>query len=62
MGNFDESLPACEDYALWLKMAAREPVHFLDEALTIKHGGHEDRYLESIGEWTDSERRYWRAC
>ena len=49
MGNFDESLPACEDYALWLKMAAREPVHFLDEALTIKHGGHEDQL----------SRKYW---
>ncbi len=49
MGGFDESLPACEDYALWLKMAAIEPIHFLDEALTIKHGGHDDQL----------SRKYW---
>lgn len=42
-GGFDEELPACEDYALWLKMAAQAPIHFVDEPLTVKYGGHSDQ-------------------
>ncbi len=41
LGGFDESLPACEDYDLWLRLAARRPVHLLDERLIIKRNGHE---------------------
>lgn len=40
---FDESLPACEDYDLWLKICARYPVFYLDEPLLRKYGGHEDQ-------------------
>lgn len=43
VGLFDESLPACEDYDLWLRVTARWPVHYLDEPLVIKHGGHADQ-------------------
>lgn len=43
IGLFDESLPACEDYDLWLRITARWPVHYLDEPLVIKHGGHADQ-------------------
>lgn len=43
VGLFDESLPACEDYDLWLRICAREPVLFVDEALLEKTGGHEDQ-------------------
>ena len=42
-GMFDETLPACEDYDLWLRLCQRYPVHYLDEALIIKYGGHEDQ-------------------
>ena len=42
-GAFDESLPACEDYDLWLRICAAYPVHYLDEKLLIKYGGHEDQ-------------------
>lgn len=42
-GFFDETLPACEDYDLWLRLCAFEEVLFLDEPLTIKYGGHEDQ-------------------
>jgi glycosyltransferase involved in cell wall biosynthesis len=42
-GGFDESLPACEDYDLWLRLCARLPVLFLDEALTVRYGGHADQ-------------------
>lgn len=43
VGNFDEALPVCEDYDLWLRICARYPVLYLDEALTHKYGGHEDQ-------------------
>lgn len=42
-GYFDESLPACEDYDLWLRITCRYPVAFCTQALTIKHGGHDDQ-------------------
>ena len=43
LGGFDESLPACEDYDLWLRLCSRYPVHFIDEALVTKYGGHADQ-------------------
>jgi glycosyltransferase involved in cell wall biosynthesis len=29
-GAFDENLPACEDYDLWLRLAARYPIYYVD--------------------------------
>lgn len=43
MGGFDETFEVCEDYDLWLRVTAREPVLFLEEQLLYKHGGHEDQ-------------------
>ena len=43
LGCFDESLPACEDYDLWLRITARYPVLFIAQPLIIKYGGHEDQ-------------------
>jgi glycosyltransferase involved in cell wall biosynthesis len=43
IGGFDETFPVCEDYDLWLRITAREPVHYLDQALVRKYGGHEDQ-------------------
>jgi glycosyltransferase involved in cell wall biosynthesis len=43
MGGFDESLPACEDYDLWLRVSLRYPIHLIEEALVIKRGGHDDQ-------------------
>lgn len=40
LGGFDESLPACEDYDLWLRLCAARPVLLLDERLTVKRNGH----------------------
>ncbi len=40
-GYFDETLLACEDYDFWLRFCAYEKVHYLDEALLIKFGGHD---------------------
>jgi len=42
-GGFDENLPACEDYDLWLRIAATEPVHLIATPLVIKRGGHADQ-------------------
>lgn len=43
LGGFDESLPACEDYDLWLKVCSRYPVLLLDKPLLNRYGGHEDQ-------------------
>ncbi|NOX38501.1 MAG: glycosyltransferase family 2 protein [Calditrichaeota bacterium] len=43
LGMFDEQLPACEDYDLWLRICAVYPVLYLEEPLIVKHGGHEDQ-------------------
>jgi len=43
VGLFDEALPACEDYDLWLRVCALYPVGFVDEPLVVKYGGHEDQ-------------------
>lgn len=47
--GFDESLPACEDYDLWLRITCRYPVHLIDKPLIIKTGGHEDQLSRAIG-------------
>lgn len=47
LGGFDESLPACEDYDLWLRYTSRYPVLYLEDALTVKYGGHEDQLSQS---------------
>ena len=43
VGMFDETLPVCEDYDLWLRICSRFAVAFVAEALTIKNGGHPDQ-------------------
>jgi len=40
VGVFDENLPVCEDYDLWLRLALRYPITFIDQPLIIKQGGH----------------------
>ena len=42
-GVFDETLPACEDYDLWLRISAHEHVAFVDKLLLTKTGGHSDQ-------------------
>ena len=42
-GNFDEALPACEDYDLWLRICATEPVAFVPTLQIEKYGGHDDQ-------------------
>lgn len=49
VGVFDESMPVCEDYDLWLRIAVRYPFKFLSDKLIVKRGGHEDQL----------SRKYW---
>ncbi len=39
VGMFDEELPACEDYDLWLRICSRYPVLYLDRRLIVKRAG-----------------------
>ncbi|MCI5064180.1 glycosyltransferase family 2 protein [bacterium] len=46
-GVFDENLPVCEDYDLWIRITPRESVGLVREVLVTKHGGHEDQLSRS---------------
>lgn len=47
-GVFDEQLPACEDYDLWLRICLRMPVVYIEQPLIIKYGGHADQLSRSV--------------
>jgi glycosyltransferase involved in cell wall biosynthesis len=49
VGFFDETLPACEDYDLWLRIGCRYPVYLIETPLIIKRGGHPDQLSRSPG-------------
>lgn len=49
VGGFDETLPACEDYDLWLRISCRYPVHLIPAPLIIKRGGHSDQLSANPG-------------
>mgnify|MGYP003851380213 CR=1 FL=1 len=49
MGGFDETLPACEDYDLWLRVSLRHPIHLIKDPLVIKRGGHADQLSGAAG-------------
>jgi glycosyltransferase involved in cell wall biosynthesis len=48
-GGFDETLPAAEDYDLWLRLTWRYEVGLVDEPLVIKRGGHPDQLSAQWG-------------
>ena len=43
VGLFDEDLPACEDYDLWLRISCQYPVHLINRPLVVKVGGDPDQ-------------------
>jgi len=47
VGGFDESLPVCEDYDLWLRIARDTQVELIDLPLVIRRGGHADQLSHS---------------
>jgi glycosyltransferase involved in cell wall biosynthesis len=42
-GPFDEDLPACEDYDLWLRVTRDEWVGLIPEVQVVRNGGHPDQ-------------------
>jgi len=48
VGLFDESMPACEDYDLWLRIAPLYEIHLIPRPLIIKRGGHADQQSRRI--------------
>ena len=47
VGGFDESLPVCEDYDLWLRISKDTEVPLIPETLVTKRGGHADQLSRS---------------
>ena len=47
-GTFNESIPACEDYGLWLRVTLNHPIGLIDEYLLTRNGGREDQLSLSI--------------
>jgi len=43
IGNFDEKLPACEDYDFWLRVTSKFDIFLIPHQLTLKEGGHPDQ-------------------
>jgi glycosyltransferase involved in cell wall biosynthesis len=48
VGDFDESLPACEDYDLWLRVGCRYPIGLVEGPLVVKRGGHPDQLSATV--------------
>jgi GT2 family glycosyltransferase len=42
-GVFRPDFPVCEDYEFWLRVSMDTPIHLIDEAMTVKYGGHPDQ-------------------
>ncbi len=49
-GGFRDELEIAEDYEYWLRLTARCPVGYLDEALTVKRAGHGAQLSEKYGQ------------
>ena len=41
VGFFDETLPACEDYDLWLRASTHFPIGLIGKPYVMKYGGHQ---------------------
>lgn len=48
LGLFDEDLPACEDYDLWLRISCRYPIHLIPRHLVVKEGGYPDQLSSKV--------------
>jgi glycosyltransferase involved in cell wall biosynthesis len=48
VGLFDEDLPACEDYDLWLRISSRYPIHLIPRHLVVKEGGYPDQLSSGV--------------
>jgi GT2 family glycosyltransferase/nucleoside phosphorylase len=46
--GFDEMLPVCEDYDLWLKISRWHPVGLTQALDVVKYGGHKDQLSQAF--------------
>ena len=57
VGSFDEDLPVCEDYDLWLRISCRYPIHRIRESLVVRKGDIRTNYRPGTRAWTALESR-----
>jgi len=66
VGCFDESLPECEEYDLWLRIARHYPVAFINEPLTVytdnPHGVSTDSLAGRLVRLKVLEKEYLKEC
>jgi glycosyltransferase involved in cell wall biosynthesis len=48
VGLFDEELPACEDYDLWLRISCKYPIWLITESHVVKEGGAPDQLSRTV--------------
>ncbi|MEI6125430.1 MAG: glycosyltransferase [Pseudomonadota bacterium] len=48
VGLFDEAMPACEDYDLWLRISSLYKINLIDKPMILKRGGHADQQSRTI--------------
>jgi glycosyltransferase involved in cell wall biosynthesis len=48
VGVFDETMPVCEDYDMWLRISSRYPVLYIDKPYIVKRGGHKDQLSKAF--------------
>jgi len=58
VGVFDEHMPCCEDYDLWLRASVKLPFLFIDKPLTLKKGGRPDQVSSIFARGMDKFRIY----
>lgn len=60
VGVFDEHMPVCEDYDLWLRVAWQYYIGFISKKLIVKYGGHSDQLSASL--WGMDRYRVYALC
>ncbi|MDD5005486.1 MAG: glycosyltransferase [Candidatus Omnitrophica bacterium] len=58
IGLFDEDLPCCEDYDLWLRASVKFPFLLIDKPLTLKQGGRPEQVSSKYAQGIDKFRIY----
>lgn len=58
VGLFDENLPCCEDYDLWLRVSPKYLFGLVNEPLTLKDGGRPDQVSFIYAQGMDKFRIY----
>jgi len=56
VGLFDETLPCCEDYDMWLRVSALYPFLLVAAPLTVKEGGRDDQVSAKYRQGMDKFR------